>query len=420
MLDPRKRRYLYMTMSIFGAISLSVLFFFLIYRMQGIGSALDTLADILMPFIYGSVVAYLLRPMCNAFEIYFTMLFGKKRQGLIRFFSVGLSLLVGCLVVYILIIMIAPQLYSSILNLWNTLPERIDSLVSWATKTFGLNEQQISFFDTSSDTIFEEVEKWVTETLAPYISSIVGGVGSIVSGVGMSVLKVLQFLYDLLIGLIVAAYLLGSRKRFARQSVLVIRSVLSPKWANLVLDEVAFIDKMFGGFIDGKIVDSLIIGALCYIGCSIFKFPNALLVSAIVGVTNVIPFFGPFIGAIPSTLLIMIEDPIKGLWFILFVLALQQLDGNVIGPKILGDRTGISSFWVLFSIILCGGLWGFVGMIIAVPLFAVLYDLVKKLVLRGLKKKDQMELWQQYRAQYPDDDPIPAPKVPQEPEQPQE
>lgn len=420
MLDPRKKRYLYMTMSIFGAISLSVLFFFLIYRMQGIGSALDTLADILMPFIYGSVVAYLLRPMCNAFEIYFTMLFGKKRQGLIRFFSVGLSLLVGCLVVYILIIMIAPQLYSSILNLWNTLPERIDSLVSWATKTFGLNEQQISFFDTSSDTIFEEVEKWVTDTLSPYLSSILGGVGSIVSGVGMSVLKVLQFLYDLLIGLIVAAYLLGSRKRFARQSVLVIRSVLSPKWADLVLDEVAFIDKMFGGFIDGKIVDSLIIGALCYIGCSILRFPNALLVSAIVGVTNVIPFFGPFIGAIPSTLLIMIEDPVKGLWFILFVLALQQLDGNVIGPKILGDRTGISSFWVLFSIILCGGLWGFVGMIIAVPLFAVLYDLAKKFVLRGLKKKGQMELWQQYRAQYPDDDPIPAPKVPQEPEQPQD
>ena len=240
-----------------------------------------------------------------------------------------------------------------------------------------------------------------------------GGVGSFVTGVGSSVLKVLQFVYDLLIGLIVAAYLLASRKRFARQSVLVVRSILSPRWANIILDEVAFIDKMFGGFIDGKIVDSLIIGVLCYIGCSVFKFPNALLVSAIVGVTNVIPFFGPFIGAIPSTVLIMIDDPIKGLWFILFVFALQQLDGNVIGPKILGDRTGISSFWVLFSIILCGGLWGFVGMIIAVPLFAVLYDLVKKLVIRGLKKKKQMELWQEYRVNYPDDDPIPSPKAPE-------
>ena len=417
MLDPKKKRYVYMMLSIFGAISLSLLFFFLLYRMQGVGEALDDLMDILAPFVYGGVVAYLLRPMCNAFEGFFETLFGKKRPGLVRFFAVGLSLATGILIVYILIIMIAPQLYHSIVNLWNSLPDRIDSLVNWATKTFGLSEEQINFFDTSSDKFYEEVEKWVTETLAPYISSIVGGVGSIVSGVGTSVLKVLQFVYDLLIGLIVAAYLLGSRKRFARQSVLMVRSVLSPKWADLVLEEVAFIDKMFGGFIDGKIVDSLIIGVLCYIGCSIFKFPNALLVSAIVGVTNVIPFFGPFIGAIPSTVLIMIDDPVKGLWFILFVFALQQLDGNVIGPKILGDRTGISSFWVLFSIILCGGLWGFVGMIIAVPLFAVLYDLVKKLVIRGLKKKEQIELWQQYRAQYPDDDPIPAPKVQEEPQQ---
>ena len=418
MLDPKKKRYVYMMLSIFGAISLSLLFFFLLYRMQGVGEALDDLMDILAPFVYGGVVAYLLRPMCNAFEGFFETMFGRKRPGLVRFFSVGMSLVTGILIVYILIIMIAPQLYHSIVNLWNSLPDRIDSLVNWATKTFGLSEEQINFFDTSSDKFYEEVEKWVTETLAPYISNIVGGVGSIVSGVGTSVLKVLQFVYDLLIGLIVAAYLLGSRKRFARQSVLMVRSVLSPKWADLVLEEVAFIDKMFGGFIDGKIVDSLIIGVLCYIGCSIFKFPNALLVSAIVGVTNVIPFFGPFIGAIPSTVLIMIDDPIKGLWFILFVFALQQLDGNVIGPKILGDRTGISSFWVLFSIILCGGLWGFVGMIIAVPLFAVLYDLVKKLVIRGLKKKEQIELWQQYRAQYPDDDPIPAPKVQEEPQQP--
>lgn len=413
MLDPRKKRYVYTTLSVFSAISLSLLFFFLLYRMQGVGEALDKLMAILAPFVYGGVLAYLLRPMCNAFEEFFETLFGKKRQGWIRFCSVGLSLVTGVLIVYILIIMIAPQLYSSILNLWNTLPERVDVLLEWAVKTFGLNEEQINFFDSSSDTIYQEIEAWVSETLAPYLSSIVGGVGSIVTGVGSSVLKVLRFVYDLLIGLIVAAYLLASRKRFARQSVLVVRSILSPRWANIILDEVAFIDKMFGGFIDGKIVDSLIIGVLCYIGCSVFKFPNALLVSAIVGVTNVIPFFGPFIGAIPSTVLIMIDDPIKGLWFILFVFALQQLDGNVIGPKILGDRTGISSFWVLFSIILCGGLWGFVGMIIAVPLFAVLYDLVKKLVIRGLKKKKQMELWQEYRVNYPDDDPIPSPKAPE-------
>ena len=403
MLDPRKKRYLYMTLSIFGAISLSVLFFFLIYRMQGIGSALDTLADILMPFIYGSVLAYLLRPMCNAFEMFFETLFGKKRQWLVRFFSVGLSLITGCLIVYILIIMIAPQLYHSIVNLWNTLPERVDSLVNWAVKTFGLDEERIQYLLYSSDLIYDEVEKWVTDTLSPYVSSILGGVGSIVSGVGMSVLKVLQFLYDLLIGLIVACYLLASRKKFARQSVLIVRSVLKPDWADLFLSEVAFIDRMFGGFIDGKILDSAIIGVLCYIGCTIFQFPNPLLVSAIVGITNVIPFFGPFIGGIPSTLLIMIEDPIKGLWFALFVLALQQLDGNVIGPAILGDRTGLSSFWVLFAIILCGGLWGIAGMVICVPMFAVIYDTVKKLVRRGLHNKGQTEIWEHYKADYPDE-----------------
>jgi len=202
----------------------------------------------------------------------------------------------------------------------------------------------------------------------------------------------------------VAVYLLASRKKFARQSVLIVRSTLKPKWADMFLEEVKFIDRMFGGFIDGKIVDSAIMGVLCYIGCLVFKFPNALLISAFVGITNVIPFFGPFIGAIPSAFLILIEDPMKAVWFSLFILALQQLDGNVIGPAILGDRTGISSFWVLFTIILFGGLWGVFGMVVGVPLFAVIYDTVKKLVRRGLYKNEQQEVWEQYKADYPDEE----------------
>ena len=165
-----------------------------------------------------------------------------------------------------------------------------------------------------------------------------------------------------------------------------------------MLEEIAFVDKMFGGFIEGKIVDSLIIGVLCYIGCAIFRFPNPLLVSAIVGITNVIPFFGPFLGAIPATLLILMESPIQALWFMLFVLVLQQLDGNVIGPLILGDATGVSSFWVLFSILLFGGLWGIVGMIIAVPLFAVLYDVIRRLVFLGLETRGHDTLIEEYRS----------------------
>jgi predicted PurR-regulated permease PerM len=181
--------------------------------------------------------------------------------------------------------------------------------------------------------------------------------------------------------------------------------MFKPKWADFILEEVAFIDRMFGGFIDGKLVDSAIIGVLCYLGCVIFKFPNALLVSAIVGITNVIPFFGPFIGAIPSVLLILIDSPIKAVWFAIFVFGLQQLDGNVIGPAILGDRTGLSSFWVLFAIILFGGIWGLVGMVICVPLFAVIYDTVKRLVRRGLEKNGLPEIWEKYKADFPDEEP---------------
>lgn len=398
MVDPKKRRYLNISLAVFSAIAMSLILFFILFRMQGIGNALKTVSDILAPFVYGGVIAYLLRPLCNTYESFFTDILPQKAKRFANGVAVILSIITGILVVYTLIIMIAPQLYSSILSLWNSLPEKINQFIVWATEVFGEDDELLQLFNSISQKLMAELESWTQNTLIPQITNIVSGVGS-------SVLKVLNFLYNLLIGLIVAVYLLGSRKKFARQSVLLVRSCLKPKWADMFLNEIAFIDRMFGGFIDGKILDSAIIGVLCYIGCVIFKFPNPLLIAAIVGITNVIPFFGPFIGAVPSTFLILIEDPIKALWFVLFVLVLQQLDGNIIGPAILGDRTGISSFWVLFTIILCGGLWGIVGMIIAVPLFAVIYDIIKKLVRRGLCNKDQMELWQQYKADYPDEKP---------------
>ena len=398
MKDPLKKRYQYLMLSIFGAVSASIVVFFLVYRFRGIGDIIHTLSDILAPFIYGGVVAYLLRPMCNFYEKHLRNLLPKKLKNAANTFAVTLSLITGILLVYMLIIMIAPQLYDSIVGLWRSLPTKVSQFITWAQKIFGEDEELLHLFNTSYNAVYKELETWIQNTLVPYVTNIISGVGS-------SVYKVVMFLYNMLIGLIVACYLLAGRKKFARQGVLVIRSLFKPKWAELILDEIAFIDRMFGGFIDGKIVDSAIIGVLCYIGCVIFRFPNALLVSAIVGITNVIPFFGPFIGAIPSILLILIEDPIKAIWFGLFILALQQLDGNVIGPAILGDRTGLSSIWVLFAIILCGGLWGLVGMVICVPMFAVIYDTAKKLVRRGLTGKNQIELWEQYKADYPDEEP---------------
>ena len=405
MKNPVKRPYLYGMLAGFGAISLSVAFFFLLYRLQGVEEALQTVAGILMPFIYGGVIAYLLRPMCNWYSAKFQKLLKGKNLKLAEGIAITLSIITGLLAVYALIIMIAPQLYYSLAALWGTIPEKVDQLVAWATDTFGENETLLHYFDLSYEAIYNALDSWARGTLVPYVTNIV-------SGVGMSVWKVLLFFKNFLIGIIVAVYLLASRKKFGRQGVLLIRSILKPRWADLVLEEIAYIDRMFGGFIDGKLVDSAIIGVLCYIGCSILKFPNPLLISAIVGVTNVIPFFGPFLGAIPSILLILIESPIQALWFSIFVLALQQLDGNVIGPKILGDHTGVSSFWVLFSILLFGGLWGLVGMIVAVPLFAVIYDLIKRLVRRGLHKNGCPEVLEEYtRTYHADEFPKESPKT---------
>lgn len=397
MKKPQYKPYIYGMLAGFGAISLSVLFFFALYRIQTLGEVVDKIVKILMPFVYGGVIAYLLCPMCNMFSDYFHRTLPKRFKKFAEPFAMTLSLLTGALIVYALIIMIAPQLYKSVVSIWEMLPGKVEDLFNWATVTYGESEFMqgiLNYLMTSVDTLYEKVDTWATGKLVPYITSIV-------SGVGLGVWRVLTFLKDFLIGIIAALYLLANRKTFARQGRLIIRSVLHPRWAELVLEELRFVDKMFGGFIEGKLVDSAIIGVLCYIGCLIFKFPNALLVSAIVGVTNVIPFFGPFLGAIPAILLILIESPIKALWFGVFVLGLQQLDGNIIGPKILGDATGVSSFWVLFSILLFGGMWGLVGMIVAVPLFAVLYDIIRRLVFRGLRNKGcnaELEEYQTIRA----------------------
>ena len=410
MKNPLKAKYGYLMMAAFGGISLSLIFFFILYRFQGLRETMDQILDILKPFIYGGVLAYLLRPACNWYEETLTHAFGGKLRKMAPGLAVTLSMITGFLVIYTLIIMIGPELGKSIRNIWDSMPDKVNRIMEWMTVTFGENEEWITYLQNTYQSLRVELEDWVRGTLLPQVT----GLFSIVSGVGQSVVKLFQFLLDFLIGLIVAVYLLSSRKKFSKQGVMLVRSAFKPRWANLILEEITFVDRVFGGFIDGKIEDSAIIGVLCYIGCSIFKFPHALLVSAIVGITNLIPFFGPFLGAIPSTILIMLEDPIKGLWFIVFVFGLQQLDGNIIGPKILGDKTGLSSFWVLFAITLFGGLWGLVGMIVGVPVVAVIYDLVKKMIRRGLAQNNSLEIWDEYQQVYGEEDPFPTPKDPDE------
>lgn len=203
----------------------------------------------------------------------------------------------------------------------------------------------------------------------------------------MGVARVIGVLTDLLIGLIVAAYLLGCKDTLCAQSKKMIYSSMKLSAANLVISKFRYAHHVFGGFINGKLLDSLIIGIICFICCTLMDMPYTMLVSVIVGVTNVIPFFGPFIGAIPSGFLILLNSPIKAVYFAIFILILQQFDGNILGPKILGGSTGLSSFWVLFSILLFGGLFGFVGMVLGVPIFAVVYNLTDDIIRWALTRK---------------------------------
>ena len=405
---PHIKPYVYAMLAGFGSISLSIIFFFLIYRFDGFGDAISTLTDILMPFIYGAVIAYLLKPVCNTIEAFLRRFIPEKMKGLINALSVTFTILFGLLLIYALCMMIIPQLITSVTTLYYTAQANFTKFVNWANhlEFIESNEQIMNLINSAYTTINTNLDSWVKNTLMPSMQNIV-------SGAALGVLNIVTVAKNLVIGIIVAVYILASRKRFVQQAKMVLYSLVKPRWANLITEEVKYADKMFGGFINGKIMDSAIIGVLCYIGCLIFKFPSALLVSVIIGVTNVIPFFGPFIGAIPATLLILIQNPIKALWFVLFVLVLQQVDGNIIGPKILGNTTGLSSFWVLFAILLFGGLWGFFGMIVGVPLFAVIYDVIKKLVIHGLRRNEELDMLNTYHDNFgdPEDDP-PAPEAP--------
>lgn len=397
MVDPKKKRYFYAMMAGFGAISLSIILFFVLFSARGISDAFQKLSEIMAPFIYGSAVAYLLRPMCNYVERFLGQKLPHRFRHLALPLAVAASVVALIFLVYLLINMIVPRLYESIIGLWNIIPYRVQEFMKWAESNYGANEQLLEFFNTSTTTLYQDLTEWAKNNILPQITNIV-------SGVGTSAYRILRTVYNLLVGLIVAVYLLFGRKRFARQGVLIVRSALPERWAEMVLQETGFVDRMFVGFLDAKILDSAIVGVLCYLGCVTFRFPNALLISVFVGVTNIIPFFGPFIGAVPSTLLILMEEPSKAIWFVVFVLVLQQLDGNIIGPRIMGNRTGLSGFWVLFAIIFFGGMWGIVGMAVCVPVFAVIYDLIKKLVRRGLRQKGRYELWEQYIADFPNED----------------
>ncbi|HCD46181.1 MAG TPA: AI-2E family transporter [Lachnoclostridium sp.] len=368
-------------------IALSIAFAFFLSRFQAVKGMAKLVVGILMPVIYGAVLAYLLLPVYNkSRDITKRQLSSIWKNGNgVKSASGLMGTVVSLFFLFVIVVglfwMIIPQIYTSIMGLQETLGENMNDLALWLQKMLEDNPSVERAVIPIYDRLTGQLQNWMTSDLVPNMSTLIGSLSS-------GLLSVVLVLKNILIGVIVMVYLLNIKGTLSAQGKKIIYSIFPVKMANQAIDEIRFVHRVFGGFITGKILDSLIIGILCFILLNAMKMPYTLLVSVIVGVTNVIPFFGPFIGAIPSAFLILLVSPIKCLYFLIFILLLQQFDGNILGPKILGQSTGLPSFWVLFSILLFGGLFGFVGMIIAVPTFAVIYSVVSRLVNRSLTKKD--------------------------------
>lgn len=395
MKDNRYKKYIGYGVTAFLVIAASIFFFFFLFKLDSIRGFFSFLARILEPFFLGAVIAYLVAPFYNLLHRNLYDFFSRKmkprRAGQL---SVGISLFISIvavlLVIFSLFAMIVPQFVNSIINIFNSLETYSINLQHWIGGMLEGNPELAAKVDATLIKYYEVLMTWLDSKMTPDLEALftsISGLGDLFSGIVSRVFTVVRVAKDFLIGVIASAYLLVAKRHLIAQAKKITYGLFPLKTANYIIYEGRYIHTVFGGFIRGKLLDSLIIGILCFIGCTLFKFPYALVISVIVGVTNIIPFFGPFVGAIPSALLILMVDPIKCIYFILFVVVLQQFDGNVLGPKILGNTTGLSSFWVLFSIILFGGLFGFVGMIIGVPVFAVIYSLISNTINHLLKKK---------------------------------
>ncbi|MBQ6372312.1 MAG: AI-2E family transporter [Oscillospiraceae bacterium] len=384
------KKYLHWGVTAFCVIAASILFFMALNYIPVIGEAIAALFRILSPFIWGLFLTYLLAPLMkalekNVFKPLISRMYrkNKKRSGtkLARALSVFVSEVVLIAILTLLVYLIIPQLYSSIETIVSNSNTYINVVSTWIEKQLADYPEIEKYVSNALERFNAGLMEWLSKTVLP-------GLGSFVSNVAGGVYVFLRGLYNLIVGIIVSVYILAKLELFNAGFKRLMYCIFTVEAADKIYDGIHFTDRTFMGFISGKLLDSAIIGLICYIFCAITNMPYALLVSVIIGVTNIIPFFGPFIGAVPTGLIILLTDPVKCLIFVIFIIILQQIDGNIIGPKILGNSTGISGFWVMFSIILGAGLFRFWGMLLGVPVFVVIYTLVNSLVKRKLERSD--------------------------------
>lgn len=362
-----------------------IIVFFLIYRFEGLQDFWDKFLLVMQPILFGMIGAYLVNPIMKAYERGMLKFFlprsknEKKTKRTVRNVAIAFGLITFLAIIAAIIGIIIPQMVSNIADLTVSVPKQFKQFADWMN-----SNSDSPIMALALDTLNDALDSFIKWLKADLLKEVLGYVVTFVS----SMYTFIKSLLNLLIGIVVAVYILETKEKFKGQTKKIIYSFSNPVTGNKIIGIMRRCNEIFGGFIIGKIIDSMIIGVIAYIACLIMRMPYPALLGTIIGVTNIIPFFGPFIGAIPCIILVGLYNPIMALYMLIFVIILQQVDGNIIGPKILGDYTGLTSFWVIFSILIGGGFFGVIGMILGVPIFAVIYYLLKRFFEYKLRKKN--------------------------------
>ncbi len=371
----------------FLTVAACITFFFVLYRWDAISVVIGKIVNSAESIIIGLALAYLLMPIKSFIQkrVYKFLVSKKVKEEAAKTWAktIGIAgaIIFLFVIIGILIMSLGPALVTSVIGLIESMPGYVESFVKWISESGLADTEAAIFIGHTINSLTAEVENWARNEILPlaqqYISQITSGV-----------FAVIKALLNFLIGIVAMTYVMSIEENLIGQCKKIIYATFPAKKGNLIIETIRKSHKIFGGFVIGKIIDSAIIGVIAYIGCLLLKMPSALLVAFIIGVTNVIPFFGPFIGAVPSVALVLIQSPIHALYLVIFILILQQVDGNIIGPKILGESTGLSAFWILTSISVAGGLFGFFGMLLGVPVFAVIYYIIQQILTYRMKERD--------------------------------
>lgn len=370
-------RYATIAIYAFFVICASILLYLGMSQISEIKASISSMIGTLQPFIIGGTLAYILNFILKFYEEkvlsheYFKNVKEKAKRGIALVFTY----ITAGIITYLFIQFVLPQLVESIVGLANNIPQYVNDASNFVNDLMQNLNLQPEYLNLLSNKFDEMVSYIIT-----IVTNMVPVIGNLVVTITSSILNII-------IGIIVSIYILIDKEKFMALGRKITCAIFSESKAKFILRLATQSNRTFSRFLGGKILDSFIIGILTFVILTIFKMPYILLISVIVGVTNIIPFFGPFVGGIPAAIIILFVSPIQALWFILIIVVIQQIDGNIIGPKILGDSIGISAFWILFSLLVATKFMGFAGMVIGVPLFAIFYSIIKELIEDKLAKK---------------------------------